>query len=64
MVSQSGFSSSPINIKENCWIAAKATILKGVTIGENSVIGAHALVNKDVETGVTVVGVPARKVIM
>jgi len=38
------FNTAPVEIKENVWIASKATILKGVTIGKNSVIAASAVV--------------------
>lgn len=45
------FDNGPIIIEETCWIAARATILRGVTIGSNSLIGATALVVKDVPSG-------------
>ncbi|WP_421879112.1 DapH/DapD/GlmU-related protein [Marinoscillum sp.] len=47
-------------IKRNAWIGAGATILPGVTIGENSVIAAGAVVTKDVPDNVLVGGVPAK----
>lgn len=50
----------PIHIKQNCWIGAGATILRGVTIGKNSVVGAGSVVTKDVPDNVIVVGNPAK----
>lgn len=50
----------PIHIKRNCWIGAGATILRGVTIGENSVVGAGSVVTKDVPDNVIVAGNPAK----
>lgn len=52
----------PIHIKRNCWIGAGATILRGITIGENSVVGAGSVVTKDVPDNAIVVGNPARVV--
>ncbi|WP_026464441.1 sugar O-acetyltransferase [Adhaeribacter aquaticus] len=49
-----------INIKKNAWIGANATILPGVTIGENSVVAAGAVVSKDVPDNTIVGGVPAK----
>lgn len=50
----------PIVIKRNAWIGAGATILPGVTIGENAVVAAGAVVSKDVADNIIVSGVPAR----
>jgi len=50
----------PIIIKKNAWIGAGATILPGVTIGENAVIAAGAVVSKDVAPNAVVGGVPAK----
>lgn len=50
----------PVVIKRNAWIGAAATILPGVTVGENSVIAAGAVVNKDVPANTIVGGIPAR----
>lgn len=51
---------APIKIGNNCWIASNVTILKGVTIGDNAVIGAMSLVNKDVPANTVYAGVPAK----
>lgn len=51
-----------IRIKENAWIGANATILSGVTIGENSIVAADATVTKDVPDNVIVAGTPAKVV--
>lgn len=48
-------------VKKGASIGANATILPGVTIGENAMIGAGAVVTKDVPKNSTVIGNPARK---
>ncbi|MBE6769136.1 MAG: acetyltransferase [Ruminococcaceae bacterium] len=48
-------------IEEGCWIGTRAIILKGVTIGRGSVIGAGAVVTKDVPPYSIYVGVPAAR---
>ena len=50
----------PIHIKRNAWIGANATILQGVTIGENSVVAAGSVVSKDVPDNTIVGGTPAK----
>lgn len=50
----------PVHIKDNVWIGAGAVILPGVTIGENSVIGAGSIVTKDIPANVVAVGNPCR----
>ena len=50
----------PIVIERNVWIAAGATIIGGVTIGENSVVAAGSVVTKDVAPNTLVGGNPAR----
>lgn len=52
--------SKPIVIKRNVWIGAAATILPGVTVGENSVVAAGAVVSRDVPPNTVVAGVPAK----
>lgn len=49
-----------IVIKQNAWIGAGATILPGVTVGENSIVAAGAVVNKNVPPNTIVGGIPAK----
>ncbi|WP_020530328.1 DapH/DapD/GlmU-related protein [Flexithrix dorotheae] len=49
-----------ITIKKNAWIGAGVTILPGVTVGENSIIAAGAVVNKDVPPNTIFGGIPAK----
>jgi acetyltransferase-like isoleucine patch superfamily enzyme len=55
-----GMLCKPIIIKRNAWIGAGATILPGVTIGENAVVAAGAVVSKDVPDNTVVGGIPAK----
>jgi len=50
----------PIHIGKNCWLGAGVIVLPGVTIGDNSVIGAGSIVNKDIPANVVAVGSPCR----
>jgi len=50
----------PILIERNVWIAASATIIGGVTVGENAVVAAGSVVTKDVPANTLVGGNPAR----
>ena len=50
----------PVLLKRNCWIGAGATILPGITVGENAVVAAGAVVTKDVEDNTVVGGNPAK----
>ena len=52
--------SDPITIKDGCWICSGAIICGGVTIGENSVVAAGAVVTRDVPPNSLVAGVPAK----
>tara|TARA_Y100001935_G_C16871823_1_gene298222 strand:- start:102 stop:500 length:399 start_codon:yes stop_codon:yes gene_type:complete len=52
--------SGRIFLKKNCRIGSHTTILPNVTIGENTIIGAHSLVIKSIPDNVTAFGVPAR----
>jgi maltose O-acetyltransferase len=56
------FAVAPIELKENVWVAGQSAILKGVTIGENSIVAFRAVVTKDVPPNVIVGGNPARVV--
>lgn len=50
----------PVRIGRNCWIGSGALIMPGVTIGDNSVIGAGSVVTKDIPENVVAVGNPCR----
>jgi acetyltransferase-like isoleucine patch superfamily enzyme len=54
------FITRPVFIDDNCWIGQNAVILKGVTIGCNSIIGANSVVTHDVPSYSVVAGNPAR----
>lgn len=45
------FDNGPIHVQNGAWIAARATVLRGVTIGENAIVGATGLVTQDVPEG-------------
>ena len=51
---------APITVHKNCFIGMGAVVLKGVTIGANSIIGAYSVVTKDVPEGHIVAGNPAK----
>jgi acetyltransferase-like isoleucine patch superfamily enzyme len=55
-----GFSCDPIVIEENVWIAAKATILKGVKIGESSIVAASSVINKSIPASEVWGGIPGK----
>lgn len=53
---------SSVVLKEGCYIGAGVVILPGITIGENAVVGAGAIVTGDVKSNTVVAGNPARKI--
>lgn len=59
-IAEQGTSSKGITIEENCWLGHRVSVLDGVTIGQGSVIGAGAVVTKDIPPFSIAVGVPAR----
>lgn len=48
----------PVHIGRNCWLGAGVVVMPGVTIGDNSVIGAGSIVTKDIPANVVAVGNP------
>lgn len=50
----------PVHIGKNCWLGAGVVVLPGVTIGDNTVIGAGSIVTKDIPSNVIAVGNPCR----
>jgi acetyltransferase-like isoleucine patch superfamily enzyme len=53
---------APVVLEDGVWLAARVTVLKGVTIGRGSIVAAGSVVTKDVPPGVIAAGVPARVV--
>lgn len=51
---------APVVLKKNCRIGTYSTVMPGVIIGENSVIGAHSFVNTDIPDNAIAYGVPAK----
>jgi acetyltransferase-like isoleucine patch superfamily enzyme len=51
---------APIHIKKNAWIGANATILQGVTVGENAIVATGSVVLNDVPDNTIVGGIPAK----
>jgi acetyltransferase-like isoleucine patch superfamily enzyme len=49
-----------VTLRRNCKIGSHSVVMPGVTVGENSVIGAFSFVNKDIPANVIAVGVPAK----
>lgn len=50
----------PIHIGKNCWLGAGVIVLPGVSVGDNSVIGAGSIVTKDIPANVIAVGNPCK----
>lgn len=50
----------PVQIGRNCWLGAGVIVMPGVSIGDNSVIGAGSVVTRDIPANVVAVGVPCR----
>ncbi len=53
-------SAKPIELKDNVWLGGGAIVLPGIVIGENTVVGAGAVVTRDLPANVVAVGNPAR----
>lgn len=50
----------PVTVGRNCWIGGGALLLPGVSVGDDAIVGAGAVVTRDVPAGATVAGNPAR----
>lgn len=59
---QSKIACAPVRLEDNVFVGAGSTILKGVTIGENSVIGAGSVVTKSIPPNVVAAGNPCRPI--
>ncbi len=55
---------APVSIGNNVWLAARVIVTKGITIGDGAIVGAGAVVTRDVPAGAIAAGVPARVIKM
>jgi len=55
-----GCIAKPITIGDQCWLAANVSVMPGVTIGENTIIGANSVVTHDIPANVIAAGNPCR----
>lgn len=62
LIMEQGFNSMPIVIGANVWLGARVTVTAGSTIGDNTVVGANALVRGKLDANSVYGGVPARKI--
>lgn len=63
-IRQQGIYSRPIRVGHNAWIGYGACVLRGVTIGDNCILGTSSVVTKDVPDNAVVGGIPARVIRM
>ncbi len=61
-IQAAGYRTAPIRIGSNTWVGCKASILRGATLGDRCVVGAHALVRTHIPDDMLTVGVPARAI--
>ncbi|WP_407356572.1 acyltransferase [Methanolobus sp. WCC5] len=59
-IKQQGMYSAPVIIEKNVWIGARVIILPGITISEGAIVGANAVVTKNVMPNTIVGGIPAK----
>jgi len=62
VMDQEAYTKGPIRIGSGAWIGTRVTILDGISIGKNAVVGASALVITDVPDYTVAVGIPAKKI--
>lgn len=58
--SQQGYTVAPVRLGRNVWLGANVTLTKGVTLGDDCVVAAHAVVTRSFPAGSLIAGVPAR----
>nr|WP_158645717.1 acyltransferase [Stackebrandtia albiflava] len=59
-IKDQGIRKAPVRIGSDCWLGTKVVVCRGVTIGDGAVVGAGAVVTRDVPPRAVVAGVPAR----
>lgn len=59
-IREQGIYKRDVNVGHNCWLGYGACILRGVTVGDNAIVGTSAVVTRDVPDNAVVAGIPAR----
>ena len=59
-IREQGFECRPVRIGNNVWLGGKVTVVRGITIGDNAVIGANSVVTRDIPANAVAAGAPAR----
>lgn len=62
IIDQPNYSKGGVNIGDGCWLGAKVSVMDGVTIENDSIVGAHAIVVKDIPAFSIALGIPAKVV--
>jgi acetyltransferase-like isoleucine patch superfamily enzyme len=60
--SESGYSIESVSVGRNCWLGANVSLIAGVTVGDNSVVGTGSVVTRDIHSNVVAVGAPCRAI--
>ena len=63
-IRQQGIYKKPVEVGSNCWIGYGACVLRGVNVGDNSVLGTYAVATSDIPANAVAAGVPARVIRM
>jgi acetyltransferase-like isoleucine patch superfamily enzyme len=63
LISRQGFEAEPLEIGDDCWIGAKATLVKGAGLGRRCVLGAGAVLTKKLPDNTAAAGVPAQPMV-
>jgi len=61
-IKSQGHTYGEINIGDDCWLASRVTVIAGVKIGNGAIVGANAVVTKNLENYSINVGIPAKKI--
>ncbi len=59
-IRQQGIYTKPVRVGHNAWLGYGASILRGVTMGDNCIVGTYAVVTKDIPDNSVVAGIPAK----
>ena len=64
ILDQPNYTKGGVQVGDGCWLGARVTVLDGVSVGRDSIVGAHAVVTKDLPALCVAVGIPAKVIRM